>query len=228
MKANVVATTGEMVRVGSKRGEPSNCRKSSDDLSILTQRFRNALKQSVAGIIEAGQVLIEAKKKLPHGQFSDWVDRELRFGDTTTARSREGNIRKGQMLMDLARHEVISNPSRWHAMPPSIRTLYELTQIRPEQKLVKLIEKGKVHAGTTREEAIGFQPKSKRFPKPQLGKLKREIATLVDVSIELGGADCVIAHIRSLKAKRNEPTVRIFDEAVRWAKPRLAKREGDE
>jgi hypothetical protein len=58
MEANVVATTDEMVRVGSKRGEPSNSRKSSDDLSILTQRFRNALKQSVAGIIEAGQVLI--------------------------------------------------------------------------------------------------------------------------------------------------------------------------
>jgi hypothetical protein len=135
------------------------------------------------------------------------------------------------MLMNLAAHEVISNPSHWLALPPSIRTLYELTQIRPAQQLVKLIEKGKVHSGMTREEAMELQPETKREPKHKGKtrlKLKGPVATLVDVCLLLGEADCVLAHIRDLKAARNEPTVKMFDEAVRWAKPKLAAHEGDE
>ena len=122
---------------------------------------------------------------------------------------------------------MISNASHWHALPPSIRTLYELTQIRPEQRLLKLIKNSRVHAGITREEAIALQTKSKRFPKGEL-KLKREIATLVDVCILLGQSECVLAHIRSLKRARKDLTVQKFEQAVRWAKPQLAKQTGDE
>ncbi len=226
MEANVIATSDELVLVKSHRSRGVSASHDRDCLRVLTQRFRNALKQSVAGIIEAGKVLIEAKKKLQHGQFTDWVDRELRFGALIKTGSREANIRKGQMLMDLARHEVISKSCHWHALPPSIRTLYELTQIRPEQRLLKLIEKGRVHAGTTREEAIAFQLKSKRFQKAEL-KLKREIATLVDVCILLGKSECVLAHIRSLRRARKKLTVQMFEQAVRRAKPQLAKKTGD-
>jgi hypothetical protein len=222
MGANVIATNDDLVRVD-KRGRHVNSRKNSDDLSVLTQRFRNALKKSVAGIVEAGQVLIEAKTRIEHGQFSDWIVRELRFGAPKLG-GRESDLRKAQMLMFLARHEVISNACHWHALPPSIRTLYELTQVN-NKRLLDLIERGKVHAGTTREEAIGFQPKSKRSSKPEL-KLEREIATLVDVSIQLGGADCVLAHIRGLKRARI-PTIPVFEQAVRWAMPKLAEHEGD-
>ena len=54
--------------------------KRSDDLEHADTTVSERLNKGVAGIIEAGQVLIEAKNKLPHGQFTDWVDRELRFG----------------------------------------------------------------------------------------------------------------------------------------------------
>jgi hypothetical protein len=87
-------------------------------LSIFTTRFRNALKKSVEGIIEAGRVPAEAKSELEHGQFSDWVVRELRFG-TRKEGSREADLRKADMLMFLARNEVISNPCHWHDFPPS-------------------------------------------------------------------------------------------------------------
>jgi hypothetical protein len=227
MEASVVATRNDLVRAGSHPVGYVNPPIAPEGLKQLTQRFRNALKKSVAGIIEAGQVLIEAKNKLPHGQFSDWVDRELRFGAPTKAHSREANIRHGQMLRLLAENEVISNPCHWHALPPSIRTLYELTQIQPKQRLLKLIEKGKVHAGTTREEAVGFQPKSKPSPKSEL-KLGREIATLVDVCILLGQADRVLDHIRRLKRAKKNLTVQMFEQAVRWAKPKLAKQKGAE
>jgi Protein of unknown function (DUF3102) len=127
METSVTATSNDFELVASKQGQHVSSRKAQDELKQLTQRFRDALKRSVAGIIEAGKVVIEAKEKLPHGQFTEWVDKELRFGDPTTARSREGNIRKAQMLKMLAEHEVISNPNHWHALPTSIRTLCELT-----------------------------------------------------------------------------------------------------
>ena len=95
-----------------------NGRQTQGRLSALTSRFRNALKKSVEGIIEAGRVLIEAKNELEHGQFTDWVVRELRFG-SRKERSREADIRKAEMLMLLARNDVISNSCHWHALPPS-------------------------------------------------------------------------------------------------------------
>jgi hypothetical protein len=75
-----------------QRGRPSQER-----LKLLTARFRNALKKSVEGIIEAGRVLIEAKNELEHGQFTDWVVRELRFG-TRKDGSREADLRKDGVI----------------------------------------------------------------------------------------------------------------------------------
>jgi hypothetical protein len=86
-------------------------------------------------------VLIEAKDELEHGQFIDWVVRELRFG-TRKDESRPADLRKAQILMFLARNDVISNPCHWHDFPPSPRTLWELTQIRPKQRLLELIAIG--------------------------------------------------------------------------------------
>jgi hypothetical protein len=110
----------------SRRLPNPDSRGTREKLSALTARFRNALKKSVEGIIEAGRVLIEAKDELEHGQFTDWVVGELRFG-TRKVGSREADLRKAEMLMFLARNEVISNPCHWHAFPPSPRTLWELT-----------------------------------------------------------------------------------------------------
>jgi hypothetical protein len=105
-----------------------NSRQTQDKLNALTARFRNALKKSVEGIIEAGLVLIQAKSELEHGQFTDWVVNELRFG-TRKVGVRDADIRKAEMLMFLARNEVISNPCHWHDFPPSPRSLWELTHI---------------------------------------------------------------------------------------------------
>jgi hypothetical protein len=225
MEASVVATGDDLVRAKSHPARGVNSPNARGSLSVLTQRFRSALKKSVAGIVEAGQVLIEAKSQIEHGQFTDWVVRELRFG-TQKHGSRVSDLRKAEMLMQLARHDVISKSCHRHDFPPSIRTLYELTQV-DKGRLLKLIKNGKVHAGTTREEAIAFQPKSKPSPKSEL-KLGREIATLVDVCIPLGQADRVLDHIRRLKRARTNLTVQMFEQAVRWAKPKLAKQKGDE
>jgi hypothetical protein len=224
MEANVLATVDKADGICNQPDQQEVPRK---DIEKLSLRFRNALNKSVEGIIEAGQVLIEAKNRLPHGQYTDWVCRELRFGVESKSSSDAVIARQGQMLRMLAGHEVISNPCHWHALPPSIRTLYELTLIRPSQRLVELIKKKKIHAGMTREEAIALQPKAKRDteskPKP---KLKRPVVTLLKVCLSLGGADCVQAHIRSLREKKEHVSVQTFEQAVRWAKQELADQEG--
>lgn len=135
------------------------------DLSELTARFRNALKKSVQGIVEAGQVLIQAKSELEHGQFTEWVVNELRFG-TRKPGVRDADIRKAELLMFLARNEVISNSCHWHEFPPSPRTLWELTQIRPKQRLLDLIADGTINSSMTREEAIAIRHGASRERSP--------------------------------------------------------------
>jgi hypothetical protein len=138
------------------RRQLGNGHKNQHKLSVLTARFRNALRKSVEGIIEAGRVLIEAKSELEHGQFIDWVVNELRFG-TRKAGVRDADIRKAELLMFLARNEVISKSCHWHDFPPSPRTLWELTQIRPKQRLLELIANGTINSGMTREEAVALR-----------------------------------------------------------------------
>jgi hypothetical protein len=81
---------------------------------------------------------------------------ELRFG-TRKVGVRDADIRKAELLMFLARNEVISNPCHWHDFPPSPRTLWELTQIRPRQRLLELIADGTINSGMTREEAVALR-----------------------------------------------------------------------
>ena len=162
-------------RLPKRRGQ--NGPQSQDRIHVLTARFRNALRKSVEGIIEAGRVLIEAKNELEHGQLIDWVVRDLHLG-TRKDGNREPHLRKAEMLMFLARNEIISNSCHWHDFPPLPCTLWELTQIRPKQRLRELIANGTINSGMTREEAVALRHRTsqERSPAP---KLKREIAALL-------------------------------------------------
>jgi hypothetical protein len=206
------------------RQQPRIGLKNTHSLSELTAQFRNALKKSVEGIVEAGLVLIQAKSELEHGQFTDWVVKELRFG-TQKVGVPHADIRKAELLMFLARNEVISNPCHGHAFPPSPRTLWELTQIRPKQRLLDLIANGTINPSMTREEAVALRNDAVREQSPKSTlKLKREIAALVDVCIFLGGGDGVLAHIRNLDDMANVPATAEFDRAARWVKRKLVQR----
>ena len=90
------------------------------------------------------------------------------------------------------------------------------TQIRPKQRLLELIAKGKMNSGMAREEAVALRdmrPRTIAGP-----KLKREIAVLMDVCIAIGGGDCVLGHIRDLKDVDNVPRAKEFDRAARWVR----------
>jgi hypothetical protein len=118
-------------------------------IEAFTAAFRNAFKLGVEGIIKAGKVLIAAKEgpqKLPHGRFLQWLENDLHLGERKVA------ARKAQMLMVVAKHTVLSNANHWYAFPPSWRTLYVLSHIRP-RRMLELIASGKIYCGMTREEA---------------------------------------------------------------------------
>jgi hypothetical protein len=62
-------------------------------------------------------LLIEAKGKVEHGDWLKLVE-ELPFGE-----------RRAQRLMEIARHPILSNPTHGSFLPPSWRTLYELSRL---------------------------------------------------------------------------------------------------
>jgi hypothetical protein len=145
--------------------------------AVLTQRFRDAMAQGVAGIIAAGQVMVQGKVELLHGEFLAWVLTDLPLGKT--------GVRKAQMLMNLAQHPVLANAHHWCALPPSWRTLYELSLIRPHSRLLKLIADGTVNAGMTREDALALkpgkaQPSDGFIVSAAIAQLQRRFAQLSD------------------------------------------------
>lgn len=186
----------------------------------LTKRFQDATKKSVEAIVERGRVLIDGRNQLEHGQFGDWLVRDLRFGERKVA------LRKAEMLMQLARNNIIGNACHWHDLPPSPRTLWELMQIHPKHRLLKLIADGTINSAMTREEAMMLKERGAKEPLP-VPKLKPEIAVLTDVCIRLGGGDAVRAHLRHLKITPEVPDEGKLDGAMHWVKRRLAKVRGE-
>jgi hypothetical protein len=183
------------------------------DLKVFTARFRDAIKRSIQGILDAGAVLIDAKEQLEYGTFQNWVLNDLKIG-----------LRQAQMLMQICKHPTISNLRTTGSLPPSWRTLYELAQLRP-QKFTEYIESGKINPMMVREEAISLRLSSYSSggsqPKPKIPKLHPELAILVEASMALSGADVVMKYITNL-SEASEPTLKEFDRAVVWSRKKLS------
>lgn len=88
----------------------------------FAKRVNQYFSDTLTAILKVGQVLIEAKAALPHGEFTAMVEEDLPFGARTT-----------QRLMAIASDERLSNPTHGSLLPPSWRTLYELTKLTDEQ-----------------------------------------------------------------------------------------------
>lgn len=109
-------------------------------LKRLTSRFLTHWRQSVAGIIGAGQVLTEGKRLLPHGEFEAWVKRDLPIDGSTARR-----------LMSVASDERIR--AHAHELPPSWATLYELTKLT-DSEFASRIEDGTINVEMQRKDIV--------------------------------------------------------------------------
>lgn len=88
-----------------------------------------------------GRLLIEAKERLPHGEFSVMVTGDLGW-----------NLSAAQRLMRIARNEVLAKAATLPLLPPSREVLYTLARLSTE-KLSEAIEKGAVTPALSMNEA---------------------------------------------------------------------------
>src|SRR5262245_40697481 len=91
----------------------------------------------VENIMKRGRLLGEAKDELERGSFEAMVKRHFDLG---TAR----------MYRIVAAHPVISNRCHGNALPPSLRTLFELTKLPAEVLRAKLRD-GSINPRTERK-----------------------------------------------------------------------------
>ena len=81
-------------------------------------RICTSWQKSVEGILETGQLLIDAKEALRHGTFEIMVRSKLPFSSAT--------VRK---LMAVASNPALADRSQWNVLPASWTTLYQLSKL---------------------------------------------------------------------------------------------------
>jgi hypothetical protein len=115
-----------------------------------------AWRKSLAAIIETGHALIAAKKVLAHGEFLEMVKDDLPFGPSVAER-----------LMKIARDPRLApNSARGPILPPSWRTLYELTKLSDTQ-LDALIVRRIIRPDMERRELERALEPAREHPKPK-------------------------------------------------------------
>lgn len=115
----------------------------------ITTRWHEAAK----AIIDVGQMLIDAKADLPHGQFEAMIDADLPFTSSTA-----------QRLMKIARDAELTNPAHVPLLPPAWGTLYELTKLPPTAKQRAFAE-GRIHPNMERRDVARLRREHRRSRK---------------------------------------------------------------
>ena len=86
-------------------------------------RICTQLGKTVESIIEVGRLLLKAKADLTHGEWGRLFEDDLvPFGQNAA----------GQ-LMKVASHPLLSNSDHGKNLPPSWRTLYQLSRVEPKR-----------------------------------------------------------------------------------------------
>ena len=135
----------------------------------------------VRNIIERGRLLIEAKDELEHGSFEAMVKRHF---DLSTAR----------MYRIVAAHPVISDRCHVNALPPSMRTLYELTKLSAEVLRAKLRD-GTINPKTERKDVTAWRAERRGGKVEVDGK---RIERRSSVAEQLKAAKAEIAHLKNI------------------------------
>lgn len=97
------------------------------------KRIRRAWQSTLEGIFETGRLLNAAKDVLAHGDWLEMVGRDLPFSAGTA-----------QRLMRIALDPRLSDAAHGPLLPPSWRTLYELTRL-PDDALEVSFADGTIH-----------------------------------------------------------------------------------
>jgi hypothetical protein len=112
-------------------------------------QIRTSWQKAVESILKTGKLLIAAKKALGHGKWATMFDgpNKLPFGDRTA-----------QMLMEIAKHPILSNPKFISLLPPSWGTLHKLADL-PGEALEEMLTDGTITADTTSKDVDEMRKK---------------------------------------------------------------------
>jgi hypothetical protein len=154
------------------------------DWRYYVAEIEAAWQSAVQGIIATGALLNEGKSKVDHG---DWLKlvQELPFGERTA-----------QMLMAIAANPVLSDANHGSDLPPSWRTLYELTRV-PDDVLLARIEDHTINAGMERRDVAALT--GARHPQTMLRRRSKADERIVAQREEIKS---LTAHITELEAAR--------------------------
>lgn len=108
------------------------------------ERITAAWNKSRDGILEVGQLLIEAKVALGHGEFEKMITDQLPFNPSTA-----------QRLMIIARDDRLVNPAHAQYLPPSWYTLYELTKL-DDDVFAKAVKSGIIKPDMERKDVVAL------------------------------------------------------------------------
>ena len=95
----------------------------------FSDRIHAALRKGVEGILETGRLLIEAKAQVERGAFEAMVLEKLPFKPFIARR-----------LMAIARNPLLSDQKHATDLPPSWRTLYDLTRLPDDTLRARLAD----------------------------------------------------------------------------------------
>lgn len=109
-------------------------------------------KDQVEAIIEVGRRLILAKKELGHGSYEAMVKTELPFGRDAARQYRM-----------IAEHHIISNGDHGRHLPPSWRTIYQLTKL-PDDILLSGLKDGTINPKIQRKDVAAMKPNAVAKP----------------------------------------------------------------
>ena len=158
-------------------------------------------RKSVKGILGVGRQLIAAKEACEHGEFlrlfkgnENAVSEPVPFGE-----------RSAEMLMELARNKVISNPKFVSDLPQSWGTLYELSKI-DDKSLIAGIKAGEIHAEMSRSDAAALRSDPVEHPEREVCVLAWEALS----SAYAKYADKLGEHDRLFVLERLESLVRLI------------------
>ena len=160
--------------------------------NYISEPWQNA----VESIIETGRRLIEAKEGIGHGGWTKIFEDKKLFSVQTADR-----------LMAIARHSVLANLTHGRNLPPSWRTLYELSRI-PEKTLLEMMQDGRVHPELTRSEAEALIKETEEHDE-KMEALRQIIIGNCNQALSLLPCDC-----GDLK---NEITQEVLDAAQKLA-----------
>lgn len=108
---------------------------SKSNISVGTQgwadRINAAWRKSALAYIETGLILIECKKTVAHGDWTDMLENGLDF-DPNTA----------QRLMKIARDRRITNPANLPLLPKRWTELYQLTKCKTNDEFEHMLKHG--------------------------------------------------------------------------------------